>query len=275
MKNFHEYWSFTAVRGIFALLAAGAIVALPRAVASLFVLPILLGFAIALFALYVFFDTAVTVLLSRLLPDAAAGCRAYYPQIAFAVIVITLLFLTGYGVLSLKWLVWLAAAQAAMTAAAEFLAARSTHKEYGCLSCYSTALVLALSALALPFAGLLDSTGIAMALAAYIGLFGFSEFCLGARMLFVQYRADHPAPRFLDESWRASMTGPATLQPAPAPASAGIAPCAPSLHCEECPADPFCRDSSITIQVATLLTTRQPSIVNTVRAASLLLQSQR
>jgi hypothetical protein len=269
MKNFHEYWSFTAVRGIFALFAAIAIVALPRAVASLFVLPILLGFAIALFALYTFFDTAVTILLSRLLPDAAAGRRAYYPQIAFAGVVTILLFLTGYRVLSLAWFVWLAAAQAAVTAIAEFLVARTTHRQYGCLSCYSTAIVLAASALALPFAGLLDTTGLALALAASIAFFGLSEFLLGARMLFVQYQAEHPAPAF-DMSWRASMTAQPAIQSQATLRPAAAQPCASTLSCDLCPADPVCRDNSIRTQVATLLSTRQPRIVNSIRAATLL-----
>jgi hypothetical protein len=275
MKNFHEYWSFTAVRGVFALFAAAAIVALPRAVASLFALPVLLGFAIALFALYIFFDTAVTVLLSTLLPDAAAGRRAYAPQIAFATVATTLLFLTGYGVLSLAWLVWLAAAQAGVTAVAEFLVARGTHKEYGCLSCYTTTIALAVSTLALPFAGLLDSTGIALALAAYTGLFGLSEFALGARMLFIQYRAEHPAPKFLDESWRASMSSPRTLQLEDSLSLAGVAStCAPTLTCDQCPADPVCRDNSLATQIATLLSAPQPGIVNSIRAATLI-QSHR
>ncbi len=276
MKNFHEYWSFTAVRGIFALFAAVAIVALPRAVASLFVLPVLLGFAIALFALFVFFDTAVTVLLSRLLPDAAASRRAYSPQIGFAAVATTLLFLTGYHVLPLAWLAWLAAAQAAVTAAAEFTIAGSTHKQYGCLSCYTTTIALAVSAVALPFAGLLSPTDLALALAAYLGLFGLSEFSLGARMLFLQYRAEHPAADFLDESWRAFMTNQTgdaaqvALLPMPVPGLASAdAYCAATLTCEACPADPVCRDNSLEVQIATVLSARQPSIVNSIRAATL------
>jgi hypothetical protein len=264
MKNFHEYWSFTAVRGIFALLAAIAIVAVPRAVASLFAIPILLGFAVALFALYIFFDTAVTVLLAKLLPDAAAGRRAYYPQIGFALVVTTLLFLTGYHVLSLTWLVWLAAAQAAITAVAEFLVARSTHREYGCLSCYTTVIVLAVSAIALPFAALLGTTDIALALATYLTLFGLSEFTLGGRMLFVEYRANHPAPQFLNPAWLDEMT----RQPEPALALATAA--AHHLTCETCPADLVCRANSLNAQVATIRAARQPSIVSSVRAATLI-----
>jgi hypothetical protein len=275
MKSFHEYWSFTAIRGIFALLAAIAIIAVPRAVASLFVLPVLLGFAIALFALYIFFDIAVTFLLSRLLPDAAAGRRAYYPQIAFATVVTALLFLTGYHVLSLKWLVWLAATQAAITAVAEFLVSRSTHKEYGCLSCYATTIVLTVSAVALPFASFLDSTGIALALAIYLSCFGLSEFLLGGRMLFLGYRADHPAAPFLDESWRASMTSQPRLQLAlELNQRAGGPICVPALSCDECPADKVCRDNSLTTQIATVLAGRHPSIVNSMRASTLI-QSHR
>ena len=267
MKNFHEYWSFTAIRGIFAVFAAIAIVAVPRAVTSLFGIPVLFGFAIALFALYTFFDMAVTTLLSKLLPDTATGRRAYYPQIAFALIVTALLFLTGYHVLSLTWLVWLAAAQAAITAVAEFQIARSTHKEYGCLSCYTTTLVLAVAAFTLPFAGVLSSTDIALALAGYLAILGLSEFSLGGRMLFVQYRAEHPAKQFLDMSWQAAMT----KQAQPSRTSASVAQaCAPALTCDACPADPICRDNSFTSQIATLLTARQPSIVNSTRAVTLI-----
>jgi len=50
--------------------------------------------------------------------------------------------------------------------------------------------------------------------------------------------------------------------------------CNPSLTCDACPEDPVCRDNSIAAQVRALLQNRQPSIVNTIRAATLL-QSRR
>lgn len=274
MKSFHEYWSFTAMRGIFALLAAISIVAIPRAISSFFELPILLGFAIGLFALYTFFDLAATALLDSLLPDAAGGRRNYL-QFAFIALVTVLLFLTGYHVLSLGWLVWLAAAQAAVTALAEFLIARSTHREYGCLSCYSTAIVLAVSAIALPFTGRLDSTGIALALASYLGLLGLSELTLGSRMLFTEYRGGNPAPQFLDQTWRALMTAQLSTQPvAMITRAARAAACAPELTCDTCPVDLVCLDNSLGSQLTAILTTRQPSIVSSIRATALVQSHQ-
>ena len=265
MKTFHEYWSFTAMRGVFALFAAIAIIAIPRAVSSLFALPILIGFAIGLFALYTFFEMAATSLLAQLLPNAVLGRRAYYPQIAIAAIITILLFLTGYQVLSLGWLLWLAAVQAATSAAAEFLIARSTHREYKCLSCYSTAIVLAVSAVALPLASGLSTTGMAFALATYLGIFGVSESTLGGRMLLLEYRSEHPTHQLVDDSWRALMT----VQP-PLTLASAAAECTPCLTCETCPADAVCRDNSAGAQIAALRSTRQPSIINSIRAAALI-----
>jgi hypothetical protein len=46
--------------------------------------------------------------------------------------------------------------------------------------------------------------------------------------------------------------------------------CNPCLTCDACPADSVCRDNSVAAQVSALLKNRQPRIVNTIRAATLL-----
>jgi hypothetical protein len=271
MKAFHEYWSFSAIRGIMALFAAIAIVAIPRAAADLFSIPVLLLLAVALYALYNFFDAAAMILLAAVLPFKANKRRAFVVQSALAFVFGILLLLVGYRVLSISWLFGIAMLQAATSAVTEFLVARGTHRVYGCLSCYSTAIVLACAALALPFAVVLDPVNQALALAAYLTLFGFSEWLTGGRMLFLDYRAEHPMPQWLSTTWHESMT----IAPAPTPAlplemtELQLSACEPT-SCAACPAEAVCRDNSFEAQLALLLASRQPSIVNTVRAASLM-----
>jgi hypothetical protein len=270
MKFFHEYWSFSAIRGVMALFAATAIVAVPRAAADLFNIPVLLLLAVALYALYNVFDGAAMVLLANVLPAQAARRRVFLVQSTLALVFGALLFLVGYRVFSLSWLIAIATAQAATTAVAEFLVARSTHRVYGCLSCYSTTIVLACAAVALPFTALLSSVDMAPALAAYLSIFGMSELFVGGRMLFLGYRAEHPAPQWLFTTWRDSMQLTASAQPAVALPVLPVqrAACAPTT-CAACPADTVCSDNTFEAQLASLLASRHPSIVNTVRAATL------
>jgi hypothetical protein len=273
MKSFNNYWTFNTIRGAMTLLAAVAIAAVPRAAAAMLSIPLLIGFSIACYATYIFSDAPVMILLAKLLPQTVTGRKVLYPQAVIGALIGTLLFLIAYDVLPLSWLMGLAAAQAAVAAAAEFLVARSTHRQYGCLSCYSSVIVLAASAIALPFASRLDPAGMSLALATYVALFGASELTVGARMLFLEYRAEHPAPEFLSQEWRAAM------QPANLPAAAVLAPtaatridCIASLSCDACPAETACRDNSLQTKIAAILATRQPAIVNTIRAATLLHQ---
>jgi hypothetical protein len=109
-----------------------------------------------------------------------------------------------------------------------------------------------------------------LALAGYLALFGTSELSLGARMLFLDYRADHPAPQFLSEDWRAAMEP--TPQPVPAAPAAHTIDCITSLNCDNCPADPICRDNTVKGKLTSLLTSRQPAIVKAIRATTLLQQ---
>jgi hypothetical protein len=268
MKSFHEYWSFVSVRGILALLGASVVVFLPRAIASLFELPVLLGFAIGAFALWAVFDAASSLLLAKLYPAATAGRRALVPQAAATFAIAILIFLTGYRVLPLAGFVWLAAALAAIAAGAEFSMANDSHRTYGCLSCYSTVFALAVAAVALPFCGGLGAADMTLALGAWLSLIGLSEVGLGSRMLFLGYRAEHPAtPISMD--WKDLLDGAVAPLPA-ALQKISSAACAPTLTCDVCPAEVRCTDGSLQGQLAAILSTRQPSIVKTVQAATLL-----
>ena len=266
MKSYHEYWSFTAVRGVLALLAAIVVIAVPRAAADLFVIPILLAFAIGALALWSVFDSAFTALLAFLIPTQTLRRSVLLPQAVIAFLLAALLFLNGYRLLPAGALVWIVALQAASFAAAEFFVARTTHRTYDCLSCYTTVFAFAFSALALPFASALSPANMTLALAAYLSLIGISELGMGSRMLFLGYRRDHPALRSLAQDWQASTElalGKSIAQPAPTA-------CAPDLTCGACPATSVCRDNALSTQITGILHNHQPAIVNSVRAATLL-----
>jgi hypothetical protein len=125
----------------------------------------------------------------------------------------------------------------------------------------------------MPFAAGLSAANMTIALCIYLSLIGFSEFCLGSRMLFLGYRENHPA-HLLSQDWRSSMDLPRTeLATQPAPAAAAFASafsCSPELTCGPCPATSICLDSNISAQIAGILHTHQPAIVSSVRATTLL-----
>jgi hypothetical protein len=270
MTRYHEYWSFAAVRGVLALLAAAVVVALPRAIADLFSIPVLLAFSISAFALWAVFDSATTILLANLFPSHATGRKTLLPQAVIVFVIATLLFLTGYRVLPASTLVWLVAAQAAFSALTEFRIARTTHQTYECLSCYTTAITFAVAALAVPFAADLSASDMTLALGAYLALIGSSEFALSGRMLFLEYRKDNPAPQFLSTDWRTAME-PATQ---PAIATFASTACTPNLTCETCPAIATCLDDSIASQFTSIVNSRESAIVRSLRANALLTRDQ-
>ncbi len=115
-----------------------------------------------------------------------------------------LLYLVVYSVLSPQWAVWIAFAQAVVALVAEFQIANETYRHSGYLACYGTVAALALAVVGLPFASRLNATDQTLALASYVGLYGASQLLLGIKMLFVDYRTEHPAS--VDpEEWRGFM----------------------------------------------------------------------
>jgi len=258
MKNFRDYWSFLTIRGAMTILACVAIWVFPRAAFFIQWSPVLAALAVNCLAIYSVFDGGVMVLLNRLLPTRAGGRWALYVQAAIALITGSVLFLVACEVLSMKYVVWVVAGQAALAAVAEWFVARDTHRQYGCLSCYAISMVLACCAVGLPFAKGLDADQMSLALAGYVGLYGMSQFIVGGRMLFVEYRVEQPAP-VTDETWRSSMgeTPPAAVVSS-------------TTTCAECAVRSICEDISLDGQVALLAKDRQSSIVRAVRITNLM-----
>ncbi|ADW69449.1 hypothetical protein [Granulicella tundricola] len=261
MKAFQQYWTFSAIRGAMTILASCFILALPLTTSSMLSLPVLVALAIDCLATYTIFDGAVMILLERLMPTRATNRRILYGQAGIALVLGTTFYLFGYGMLNQSWLLWIVAAQAAMAAGAEFLIARNTHQEYGCLSCYSTSMVLGLCAVFLPFANGLNATDTSYVLAAYVGLYGASELFLGGRMLFAEYRSEHPAA-VASEAWKVAMLEP---EAAPLLPLAARRICS---NCVECPADSLCHDNSLSGQVGMVLAERRPAIVVSTRVVA-------
>lgn len=264
MNSYHEYWSFAAVRGVLALLAAAVVVALPRAVADLFTLPVILTFSIAAFALWAVFDSATTILLAQLFPEVGRKTLAVQSAAAFAIA--ALVFLTGYRVLPAQSLVWLVAALAAITALTEYRLARTAHQTYNCLSCYTTTFAYAAAAVAFPFAANLTAEDMTLALGAFLGFIGSSQLAVGGRMLLLGYRENHPALQYVPADWRFAM------EPATQLAPAASQPCPGELICQTCPAAATCLDDSLSGKLTEILRARRPAIVNCLRAQTLLAQ---
>ncbi|SNS24424.1 hypothetical protein SAMN05421770_101154 [Granulicella rosea] len=263
MNDFREYWTFSSIRGALTLLAAAGILALPQVTASMLSLPVLETLAIAGWATYCIFDGVVLLLLGHLLPARATTSRTVYAQAIAGLAAGALLFLVGYNDMDARWLVGIGAAQAAFAAYAEWRVARDTHRVYGCLSCYATAIALTVATFALPIA--LAYGAVSLAVAAYAGLYGASELLTGSRMLFLEYRAGHPAA-VASQAWRTEKTPFA----AAAVKAHFLTTAKGCVSCEDCPADALCRDTSVAGEMRQIMAAREPAIVRTVRVATLL-----
>ena len=217
MKSFQEYWTFSAIRGALTLGAAAIILAMPYVTASMLDIPFFLGLAVDCLAAYTILDAAWSVLLTAELPATAPKPRLYTLAVARAITGI-LLFFTVYGVFGTGAMLAIAAVQAVLATLSEVTIARQTYRQYGCASCYTAALFLALAALALPLAGRSSPVAITLALSAYIGAYGMAELASGGRMLFLAYRSEHPARKF-SQAWREELT-PRTPTVFPSPISA-------------------------------------------------------
>lgn len=211
MKSFHEYWTFSAIRGALTVLASMIIFVAPQGLAFVFKGPLLVGVAITFLATVSIFDGGVMILLANLLPARATHRKAFYGQALMAMFFGLLLYMVVGGAINMRWLMLLVASQAALAAISELRVARDTNEQYECLSCYLTPIVLGVSAILLPFASRLDAAGMTIALASYAGAHGASELILGGRMLFLEFRSEHPAT-LPSDSWK-NMRNPASIQP--------------------------------------------------------------
>jgi hypothetical protein len=258
MKSFHEYWTFSTIRGALTVLASMFIFAAPQGLALLSKGPLLAGLAITFLATFSIFDGGVMILLAYLLPARATHRTAFYGQALMAVFYGLLLYLVAGEVVNMRWLMLIVASQAALAALSELRIALDTHQQYDCLSCYTTPIVLGVSAMVLPFASRFDAAGMTITLASYAGLHGASELILGGRMLFLEYRSEHPAI-LQSEAWREMLNAPFSEK---APEAC--------FSCAECPADARCHDDSLSGQIARVIAERRPAIVQAIRVDALL-----
>ena len=203
MKAFHSYWSFFAIRGALTVIVSVGIFGLPYFAHALVTIPVMLGLAVDVLAVYAMLEGGALVLLGASMPSNFQGRKTRYTQAALSVAIGGVLFLMAHGEFS-QYLMWLVAAQAAIAAIAEYSVARQTYREYRCLSCYATVFLLAVCAVALPFAGNITLDNQLFALSTYVGLYGTAQLLLGARMLFLEHRAEHPASA-LSIAWQAEM----------------------------------------------------------------------
>ncbi len=267
MNAFREYWTFSVIRGALMTVAAIAIFVTPQAASSLLSVPVLITLAVVCYATYSAIDAAFLLMLRQMLPESAKRGPSLYWQAAYGTFAAGLLYMVTYGAINLRWALGIVASQAAVSAWAEWSIARDTHVQYGCLSCYTTSMVLASCALGLPTVSHLSATSVSLALATYVGLYGASELLLGARMLFLEYRTTHPAhliPTFL----------PATMEsPVFSCLTVPDVAISTSRVCSDCPAESICKDPSLAGQIVSLMTSRQPAVVRSMRMTTLLRQS--
>lgn len=113
-----------------------------------------------------------------------------------------LLFAAVYDHVDLRWFLYLAAIQAAGLAVTEFIVARGTSIQHGSKWCYASAIVAAVSSVALlSFGGELSPRKLAWLIYGYLGIIGFNFFALSARMLFAErdlLKAPHLQPAIGD-----------------------------------------------------------------------------
>ena len=257
MKSFREYWTFSAIRGALTLIVATGMFLVPYAASAIVEIPFMLALVVDVLAAYMLMDAGANFLLATQLPATAGHRKLLYAQAVTSVVFGGTYYLFTYGAISPQRLMLIVALQACMAAIFELEAARDTHRQYGCASCYSTAAVLLASAIGLPFASLLDAQDMTLVLVGYVGAYGGIQLTLAARMLFVEYRSEHPAP-MMSMAWRTLM------QPNEPVTVSALA------SCENCVAESVCRDGSLHGQLQQVGAMRQPAIVRSIRAASLL-----
>jgi hypothetical protein len=204
MKEFREYWTFLSIRGALTIIAAVGIVGAPVAASAMLSVPVWLRLGVDFLATYMVIDATVLILLNRMLPKQARRKNALYLQAGVGLAAGVVLYLMVYGIIGTASLAWVVAGALLLAAAAEVFVAQDTHLEYGCVSCYTTAIVLAACGIALPFASGLGAESMCQVLAGVVGLYGLSQFVVAARMLFLEYRSEHPAA-VMSEEWRTMM----------------------------------------------------------------------
>jgi hypothetical protein len=251
MKSFREYWTFLSIRGALTILASICVVAIPFATSAIMSLPILAVLTINVVATYLAIDAATTILLRFELPVTARHRNLLYTKTALNLVTAATLYLIVYGALPVSFAAWIVAENALLTACLEWYLARDTNRLYRDPACFALFGAALLGGMAFPFTTGLNAGDLSFALAGWVGLYGAAQVALGGRMLFVEYRAEHPAAAF-DYSWREAMDVVRT------PVAVSIPDCG---TCAACPAEVLCKDDSVRGQIASVMASREPLIV--------------
>jgi hypothetical protein len=254
MKSYRDYWTFSAIRGFITLALATGMVVLPLLAVGIIGMPMSLGLAINVFIAYLLLDCIATILLAIMFPTPGRVKTMLLLQIAGEFTVAAALYTATLLQVNPHYLLALAAGQALVCAVTEFTIAQETHKQYRCLSCYATVFFLTVAALGLPLLGALDATNAALGLATFTAAFGLTQISVGGRMLFTEYRANHPA-QSMQQAWGNRMI----LSEEPACGA-----------CASCPALSECNDFSLPGQLRRVAASRVPSIVKGARTVGLI-----
>jgi hypothetical protein len=249
MKSYRDYWTFSAVRGFIALALSTGMVLLPLLAVGIIGMPMSLGLAINVFIAYLLLDCVATILLAVTFPVSGRAKKMLFLQVGGEFAVAAALYAMTLLRLDPHYLLALAAGQALVCAATEFTIAQETNKQYHCLSCYASAFFLIAAALGLPLLGTLDATNAALGLATFTASFGLVQMFVGGRMLYLEYRSEHPALS-MEEAWGNRMA--VIDEP---------------VCCGKC-AD--CTSETASARLPRPLATRVPSIVHAARNATLI-----
>jgi|SRR5271168_1071741 len=187
MKAYSEYWGATMIRGFIAIIISTGILFIPEMAATILLLPFAIAISILCLAAYGVIDSAIIFTTSFMIPGQKPGRQALRIQGICGAIIGILLFAAVYDHVELRWFLYLAAIQAAGLAVTEFLVAKGTSKHHGSKWCYASAIIAAVSAIALlSFGRDLSPRELAWLIYGYLGIFGFNLFILSARMLFAE-----------------------------------------------------------------------------------------
>jgi uncharacterized membrane protein HdeD (DUF308 family) len=194
METYTKYWIASMIRGVVAIFAAMAVLVMPQMISLVFLLPFAILISMMFLAVYGTVDSAIVLVSSFLVSHHEAGRFALRAQGILGAACGALLFFFVYDQAQLVWFLYLAALQAMVVAITEFTVARGTSVHHGSRWCFVSALIAAISSVALLFGRNFEPQNLAWLLFGYLGVFGFSLCLLSARMLFAERSALRAAP---------------------------------------------------------------------------------
>ena len=186
-RTFVEYWVAMMVRGFLAIVFASAVLFISGLATTILLLPLAVVISFLCLAAYGVLDSAIVIASSFMIPHDRPGRLALRLQGIAGVIIGALLFSLVFDRATLRWYLYLAAAQAASVAVAELIAARGTSAHHGSQWCYVSAAIAGISAVVLLSSGNLDHRRMAWIIYGYLGLFGLNLVALSAKMIFAKH----------------------------------------------------------------------------------------